>query len=322
MALSSTGMLCLFCQSESDEDLNVVKAGLDTLIKASQTADTDIYARIINLQESGRAIKVHNSCRRKYTRKRKIEEPSTVTSKRTRSSLDCFDWKSNCFLCTKYCNIRNFARDKIRQVRTLELRNTFMQYARQRNDKWGNEVLGLLESCIDLVAVEAIYHLSCSTKFRYSSYKTTKGRPVAECKVEAYEKFCEWFKQELESNCEIYTIHELYSKMLEQASGEVYCVKTFRDKIKKCFNNQLYFRPGCDSVVFRNINLCILKNMKTQSKDSVIAAAAKLIKEDIRRIEISPDFYPNDCEIWNEEEGSKWVPESLQSFMSPRLLKD
>ena len=48
-----------------------------------------------------------------------------------------------------------------------------------------------------------------------------------------------------------------------------------------------------------------------ETKDSVIAAAAKLIKEDIRAMEIAADHYPNKKDISEPEEGNRWVLESL-----------
>ena len=39
--------------------------------------------------------------------------------------------------------------------------------ANERQDKWGDSVLGRFENCHDLVAVEAIYHSNCMTKFRF-----------------------------------------------------------------------------------------------------------------------------------------------------------
>ena len=53
-------------------------------------------------------------------------------------------------------------------------------------------------------------------------------------------------------------------------------------------------------------------------------AAAKIIKEEIREMNFSKDFYPSVDEISFSEEGEKWIPESLRMFMKflvPSRLK-
>ena len=54
-----------------------------------------------------------------------------------------------------------------------------MEWAKERNDNWGNEVLGRVENCHDLVAVEAIHHGSCLAKFKLNRMLSEKkaGRP-------------------------------------------------------------------------------------------------------------------------------------------------
>ena len=48
-----------------------------------------------------------------------------------------------------------------------------IQYARKRNDDWGNEVLRRLENCKDLV-VEVIYHSLCLAKFKLNKHMAEK----------------------------------------------------------------------------------------------------------------------------------------------------
>ena len=52
------------------------------------------------------------------------------------------------------------------QVRSLPIKAPMIECARKRNDNWGNEVLGGLENCNNLVIVEAIYHSICLAKFK------------------------------------------------------------------------------------------------------------------------------------------------------------
>ena len=51
-------------------------------------------------------------------------------------------------------------------------------------------------------------------------------------------------------------------------------------------------------------------------KESVLTAAAKIIKADIRDLNVSKSHYPNEEDIIDETKGQEWVPESLSLFMS------
>ena len=55
---------------------------------------------------------------------------------------------------------------KIRVIETLEILETLIMYAKRRNDKLGEELLGRLMGIVDLVSEEARYHLSCYNMLR------------------------------------------------------------------------------------------------------------------------------------------------------------
>ena len=61
-----------------------------------------------------------------------------------------------------------------------------------------------------------------------------------------------------------------------------------------------------------DFNLRDLKEKGSASKENVIKAAARLIKEEIREMNYSKAFYPSVAVI---KEGDDWVPESLNLFM-------
>jgi len=63
----------------------------------------------------------------------------------------------------------------------------------------------------------------------------------------------------------------------------------------------------------------ILRNLKENgaiSKENAISAAAKIIKEDIREMNLNKDFYPSVDDIISSANSDKFVPETLQSFMT------
>jgi len=131
MAVSSNSpkfddTMCVICRipfSESnDVDISEVGRGLDKLIEVSgKYKDTELNKY---LETKPPVVKVHNSCRRNYTKKRRLEtksvtgvadSDSAVKPKSLRSSTPSFDFKMHCFFCNKLCivNDRLGNKDKI-----------------------------------------------------------------------------------------------------------------------------------------------------------------------------------------------------------------
>ena len=233
-------------------------------------------------------------------------------------------------MCTKAISVQNRNKlcDKAHEVQTLPIRDRFLKHALERSDKWGDEVAKRLQNCIDLVAVEARYHKQCANRFFHenSSQKQGSGRPITVSKIEAFESLCDWLENKCDS--EVYTIQELFERIKNSTELEVYSQKTFREKLKLRYNDHVYFVPRNgrhgEILCFKNMSGYILKGLKEQNKEDVIAEAAKLIKDDIRNMHSSTQFYPDNNDITADEDGSVWVPESLKIFMShliPSKLK-
>ena len=55
---------------------------------------------------------------------------------------------------------------------TIKLCKIVLERAKESGDEWGTKVLAKMESCIDLVAEEAVYHSSCMAEFRLNKKKT------------------------------------------------------------------------------------------------------------------------------------------------------
>ena len=109
---------------------------------------------------------VHHDCRRRFVDIR--DQPKTQPRKKLMrssvgSSSNYFDWKSCCFLCSKDAE-RKYS--TVVQVRTIPLYESLLDICESRGDDWGGEVKGRLSTCNDLVAEEAIYHISCMRNFR------------------------------------------------------------------------------------------------------------------------------------------------------------
>ena len=100
----------------------------------------------------------------------------------------CFNWKSCCFLCSQTAE-RKYS--TVFQVRTLPLFNTLLKQCESRDDQWGREVYGRLSACNDLVAEEAVYHISCMKKFRLNINTGNKrGHPTDNSMMENFKKIC------------------------------------------------------------------------------------------------------------------------------------
>ena len=208
MASSSSG-ICIVCKSSDDSQMNVVRdKGVKTLIHMSlEKEKEELHQELIEMTKSGTPAVVHHSCRRRFIDPRKKSESTEQPTQKLRSSMSAvFDWKNFCYLCEKKAELRHKLRNLIREVRTLPLHGTIVDCARKRNDSWGKTVLTRMESCIDLVAAEAVYHSKCMADFRLNETETRKvrGRPNDVGMAEAFEGICDWL--EASTDCEFYSV--------------------------------------------------------------------------------------------------------------------
>ena len=205
------------------------------------------------------------------------------------------------FLCAKTVDLKHKYRDKVKNVMTLPLRLNMIGKAKERGDSRGNTVLATLESCVDLVAEEAMYHALCMANFCLIPKETKKiGRPLD--MVTAFDKLCSWLEEE--SDCELYTVKELGQEMEKLAGhGRIYSGKSLREKLKYRYKDHIYFTdlPGRENVVyFRDMASYFLYQMKKktdETKRDIITSAAKIIKAELRDLNKPPDTYPTICEM-------------------------
>lgn len=112
---------------------------------------------------------------------------------------------------------------------------------------------------------------------------------------------------------ELYSTIELYDKMIENNNHVGYCKKTICSKLKTRYEHHDYFvqSSGCkgELVCFKYMVDYILKKLKKQgpaTRESIIKAAAKIVKEEIREIEYNKEFYPSVDDIIDV---GNWIPE-------------
>ena len=166
-------------------------------------------------------------------------------------------------------------------------------------------------------------------KLKKGETSGTKGRPQNASMTEAFEHICDWLENYAES--EVHSIQELYDKMVQNHNSAVYSLKSFREKLISKYKEHVYFVKGAgcrgDLVCFKEMTNYILRNLKDQgadTKEKIVRAAAKVIKEEIRAMDFTKDHYPCVSDITTNYENEKWVPESLQllmEFIVPTKLK-
>jgi hypothetical protein len=170
---------------------------------------------------TGDKIFVHNYCRCMFNKKRMFCNVDSDSSqhqnfkRKLRSKSGHFDYSTTCILCGLECQFDRKKCRKNRKVATMEFRDTLLAACDERNDDWGLEVRGRLQHCTDLVADEAVYHITCRYRFVHKQDKFSghakRGRPINEHADKAFQKVC----RELEKSCEygLFTLNDLHSMM-------------------------------------------------------------------------------------------------------------
>jgi hypothetical protein len=153
-------------------------------------------------------VVAHKSCQRSFTQERNVPKTGSDKSddsgkQQLRSVANKFDYKLSCFLCCQPVI------DRYREVQTSVVHQTMLNVCKNRFDDWGFEVLGRLQTCGDLRAADARYHIKCHLNFssgRPCPTLTTarlSGRPV-KCEMkDLFEEVCEWMEG---SDDELFTL--------------------------------------------------------------------------------------------------------------------
>ena len=187
--MEGSNKVCVICKGAiiADEGICTIrKKGATGINKTSREKGDDLFVESRDT--------VHIECRKNYLRDGNRSNTSnceTNCNRGTRSSTGGFDFRSHCSLCglkikdwEKRAKMHSNVSCKYREVdksiyKAIDERGP--------GDEWAIEIKGRLEVINDLRSEDAIYHNSCSTKFRVGHPKlTTKnsanqkkhGRPV------------------------------------------------------------------------------------------------------------------------------------------------
>ena len=334
---------CVVCLKSTEDmgseaSVTLTQKGLTTLRQFSlDRGDARLYEY---LATSPGCVKVHITCRRDYTNQKCISSVSgsaselkEVPAKKLRSSCESFNWKTDCFYCGIPAIVDSCHPDRVSHsiASTLPLRTRVLQMCDERKDHWADQVQSRIESCIDLVAVEAIYHRQCFSNFStgrqqpmFSSELPSSlaaGRPEDEKKKETFHQLCDWLENRTDSY--LLSIEELHSQMLQSGRNEdqVYSVKNLKWQLMKHYGEHLTFAEVCgrkDVVCLQNMASYILNDKwhKVRSDDvasesrRIVEAAAKLIRAEIREHHYTTDVYPSFDDI---------TPSTTDEFILPLL---
>jgi hypothetical protein len=295
------------------------------------------------LQDKDHVI-VHVACRKSYTREDTIraavnkapttdsESSSPVKAKlRTKEALKL---KNKCLFCFEEISELSLEKEKkkplgkrrkVSEVRSIPLRDTILEQAKARNDKWGKAVAKRVINVVDLVAADAKYHQSCFTDFFRNPIQTgfKRGRPPDE---------------DIQS-----TMHEIYSclensddcqfsmkELLDQVTGYVPDERTVKENLKKRYGEEVIItshRPKGTTVCFRDTGYKLLTNSwyndrkvdKQQERLRIVQAAADIIREDIRSEYHDVTSYPDFNDLPNIV--TNGIPESLDVLLKRIILK-
>ena len=145
-------MDCVICNTSSVEKVTQLrKDGKVTMIKSAELIGD---MNLIDSLKKDMVSLVHKSCQLKFCKKAKsFQMPSINLEKKAFIVL-------NIVLNGKifFCGL-SITKGKMWEVSTLEIKNKIEAIFYMRNDNWTSEILGRINSCADLLAVEARYHV-------------------------------------------------------------------------------------------------------------------------------------------------------------------
>lgn len=288
-----------------------------------------------------KSLVVHASCRKNYTRPDSIAAslkrekstqdiqlipPSSPESLRSRQVQ--FQFKTKCFFCAE--DIHGFIekqkrrppkfRDNVYEVRTQEMKQSVLDRANERGDKWGKEVSLRIINVNDLVAADALYHNTCCKNFFSTRGPTGKkrGRPIDDNVLIGMDEIYRYIDEN--EDCQF-----SFEELINQITGEKLSRQTIKAKLLERYGERILFahRHSHNTILcFRDVGCKILNESWYISRRAneenerlrVVEAAAAIIKKDIQSQVYETDFYPrSDAFLENSEQ---LVPKTLSVFMA------
>ena len=232
------------------EDLAIVRRGVEKIVDYSRfIKDDQMEAMLQHRITRNAVIRIHRDCLKKIyhemkriSNQQETSQPKIPRMRRTRSEDNIFSWKKDCFIGGLECVGNSKYPDRIdwRQVQDINMRKNLLEICSYRTDQMSEKVESRLLSCNDLVAPGARYHFNCRKSFKkHSTSNLTPGRPKDNERLNNFIEVCKW----LESEAEVYSLQEIYRKMVDLSDSEenVYSQKWLKTKLKEKYGTYIQF---------------------------------------------------------------------------------
>jgi hypothetical protein len=280
---------------------------------------------------------VHASCRKAFTNpSRKSEQFDTPSSqenlceqpkKKLRSMSSAFNWHVDCLFCSKFVA----GGEKSHSAMTLQIKETVEKKCLERDDDWARQVLGRVCACADFPSYEAVYHGQCQINFYTGrqvpgTSSSGAGRPVQDSMRDVFEVVCRRLQED--AGEEIHSVSELRDWMVELSDGDelVYSVKWIKKLLISKFGDNVFFshvQGKNDVICFKDVAVCIINDKWYQERkvdvgdesQRIVVAAARLLKDSIRRQHFDTDVYPEPSDVGDLSKCKTWLPTLLRIFV-------
>ncbi len=343
--------ICIFCSQpiEEGQSVTLTEKGCRGINRASE-ARKDRVSCVPGQQ-------VHQECRRKCCHPREVAKALNKVEQHCSTSATeglvlrsaekrQFQFNTDCFFCGQVAvNLGKRKSQEVVAVRTVELKENVLAICRERGDDWAAAVQARILPVHDLHAVDAVYHHLCSNNFRTkkqipTAYQTETnpakkmklGRPQLQERNDAFLEAISYLK---ENDDEQITIYDLIARMEDKLVGSdlsAFSSQYMKKKLQEVYGDRIIISEinGKPNVVtFRSTAKAVLQDFYQQEKKKadpdvekirVVETAAKLIRNDIKMIEVSNTAYPTSEEIASEDSCINFLPDTLRVLLEKLIV--
>ena len=318
------------CKDEGGELITLSRKAVEKIVHCSEIRKDGVKETFLQND----SLQVHSKCRQIYIL---CPKPPQQKEKKPRAKIHCvlFDFKTVCFLCGRKCvlDVSKYNNaQKWSLVQKLGMIESIRVIARNRHNKWGDEVSVRLSQVIDLVSSDGRYHWHCYQTFQKPESSQPKiGAAVKKCgpradskRENAFKKLCDYLEENDE--CQ-YTFEDLQNMFLQLSPEvEAYSEKHLKRKLFQHYRNSLNFAALSgkeNAICFGGATTNILsdnwyskwnRDNEAQEELRVIKTAAAIIRREIKSKCYDYSQFPTTEHI--SKGGAELVPEVLDVLIA------
>lgn len=304
---------CILCDLSDDTNLREVKPrGIQTLTESSKQRCDKKYYNFENLP----SVFVHKSCQAKYNDPKAIKLYKTEFSqkvtegKRRSKEAREFNFETHCFFCGEMCY--SF-RKEVCTVSSASTKENIIKEINKRKDSNDKDLLSRLSCTANIL--NGKYHKSCMANFYL---KNCSNRNVENTKNIL--DFLVQYIQNNEGDCQ-FSFNEIREKFEGSIAVRPTC-DSIKNHLNAVFPNRFICKPVKNDLLIKDIKSIDTsvwdswfaeKNKKAVERKRIVEMAAKIILEDISKVDYDTEKYVLlDAEC--RENWFKDIPPSLISF--------